>query len=109
MSTWHEVCPLDEIPLLGARVVEHPDGAIAVFRADGETVFALRDACPHRGGPLSQGIVHGSGAAARVTCPLHSWNVALDSGEACAPDHGCAERFATRIQGGTVWLDLGDA
>lgn len=104
--TWQKVCPLEDIPLLGARVVDHGGDAIAVFRADGDTVFALRDACPHKGGPLSQGIVSGRGESARVTCPLHGWNITLDSGEACAPDEGCAHRFATRIESGEVWLDL---
>lgn len=104
--TWYRVCPLEEIPLLGARVVEHPGGTIALFRADGEMVFALRDQCPHRGGPLSQGIVHGSGDDARVTCPLHGWNVALASGEVCAPDEGCARHYPTRVENGEVWLDL---
>lgn len=104
--TWQKVCPLEDIPLLGARVVAHPEGAVAVFRADGDTVFALRDACPHQGGPLSQGIVHGSGDSARVTCPLHGWNIELASGEACAPDAGCAHRFATRVESGEVWLQV---
>ncbi len=103
---WQKVCPLEEIPLLGARVVAHEDGAIAVFRADGDTVFALRDACPHKGGPLSQGIVHGSGESARVTCPLHGWNVDLDSGHACAPDEGCVERYATKVEQAVVWLEV---
>ena len=103
---WQKVCPLEEIPLLSARVVQHGHTAIAVFRAAGDTVFALRDACPHQGGPLSQGIVSGSGAEARVTCPLHGWNVSLASGEACAPDHGCARHFATRVTEGEVWLQV---
>ncbi len=104
--TWQKVCPLDDIPMFGARVVDHGGDAIAVFRADGDTVFALRDACPHKGGPLSQGIVSGSGENARVTCPLHGWNIGLASGEACAPDEGCSHKFATRIESGEVWLDV---
>lgn len=104
--TWQKVCPLDQIPLLGARVVLHGNDAIAVFRAEDDTVFALRDACPHQGGPLSQGIVSGSGAGVRVTCPLHGWNIALASGEACAPDEGCTARYATRVESGEVWVSL---
>ncbi|MBL8443794.1 MAG: nitrite reductase small subunit NirD [Zoogloeaceae bacterium] len=103
---WQKLCPLDEIPALGARVVEHAEGAIAVFRTAGDSVFALADACPHKGGPLSQGIVHGEGETARVTCPLHNWNIALASGSACAPDEGCSRRYATRIDAGVVWLEL---
>lgn len=103
---WQKICPLDEIPLLGARVVRHGDNTIAVFRAEGDTVFALRDACPHKGGPLSQGIVSGSGDQARVTCPLHGWNIGLANGEACAPDEGCTHRFDTRLESGVVWLNV---
>ena len=77
MSQWKNLCALEDIPLLGSRVVQHPGGDIAVFRTDGDAVFALHDKCPHKGGPLSQGIVHGQ----RVTCPLHSWNIELASGE----------------------------
>lgn len=104
--TWQKVCPLDDIPPLGARVVAHRDGAIAVFRADDDTVFALRDACPHKGGPLSQGIVHGRGASARVSCPLHGWNIELHTGCACAPDEGCVERYATKVEQAVVWLEV---
>lgn len=99
---WQKLCPLEEIPALGARVVAHVDGDIAVFRAAGDAVFALVDACPHKGGPLSQGIVHGH----KVTCPLHGWNIELDSGHACAPDEGCARRYPVRIEEGEVWLEV---
>lgn len=99
---WIEVGRLQEIPRLGARVVRTPDGDIAVFRTADDGVFALRDACPHKGGPLSQGIVHGK----RVACPLHDWNIHLDSGLAVAPDEGCAASFPVRLEGEAVWLSL---
>src|SRR5690606_4640449 len=87
----------------GARVLER-DGAdaIALFRPATDRVFALTDRCPHKGGPLSQGIVSGDS----VTCPLHGWNIALDSGQACAPDVGCARRYPVRVVDGEVWLSL---
>lgn len=100
---WLEIGRLDEIPAAGARVVRTPQGDIAVFRTADDEVFALRDRCPHKGGPLSQGIVHGR----KVTCPLHNWNIELDCGKAVAPDEGCAETFAVRVENGRVWLDLG--
>lgn len=102
MSKWHKLCQLADIPVRGSRVVPHSGGSIAVFRAADGFVFALRDACPHKGGPLSQGIVHGH----RVTCPLHGWNVELASGEACAPDAGCTSRFAAKVEHGVVFLEL---
>lgn len=101
-SDWIEVGALDDIPRLGARVVRTPDGDIAVFRTADDRVFALRDRCPHRGGPLSQGLVHGG----EVTCPLHDWKIHLDSGRAVAPDEGCAARFPVRVEGRAIWLSL---
>lgn len=102
MSNWHKVCLLEEIPVRGSRVVPHDTGSIAVFRTADDAVFALRDACPHKGGPLSQGIVHGH----RVTCPLHGWNLELSSGEAAAPDVGCTRRYPVRVEDGVVLLEL---
>jgi len=102
MNEWIAVGTLDNIPRLGARVVQTPDGDIAVFRTADDQVFALRDRCPHKGGPLSQGIVHGT----RVACPLHDWKIHLDTGLAVAPDEGCAARFPVRVEGGTIFLSL---
>lgn len=97
---WVEVGDLADIPKLGARIVRTENGDIAVFRTADDEVFALRDKCPHKGGPLSQGIVHGK----KVTCPLHNWNIQLDSGEAVAPDEGCAAAFPIRMEGTTIYL-----
>ncbi len=103
MADWIEIGGTDEIPIQGARVVATPAGDVAVFRTQDDTVFALRDRCPHKGGPLSQGIVHGR----RVACPLHNWVVELGSGEAVAPDQGRAACFPVRVEGGRIWLCLG--
>ena len=102
MSTWHRVCSLDEIPPLGSRVVASPQGNIAIFRSAGDEVFGLHDKCPHKGGPLSVGIVHGE----TVTCPLHGWKIGLADGQAAAPDKGCAKTFAVKLEDGAVWLQL---
>ena len=101
-SEWIEVSQLDEIPRLGARVIRTVLGDIAVFRTAQDEVFALRDKCPHKGGPLSQGIVYDR----RVACPLHNWVIALDTGEATGPDTGCTKNFQTRIENNTVYLSL---
>ena len=94
---------LEDIPRLGARVVRSPvHGDIAVFRTARDELFALEDRCPHKGGPLSQGIVFGE----RVACPLHNWNIQLDSGTAVAPDEGCAQRFSVKVEDGIVYLDV---
>ena len=101
-----QVCRLSEIPVLGARVVEragHADGNVAVFRTADDRVFAVLDRCPHKGGPLSQGIVFGD----RVACPLHNWSIELASGCAVAPDVGCARRFPVKVEAGIVYVNLG--
>jgi nitrite reductase (NADH) small subunit len=97
-----DVCALEDIAPLGSRVVARPGGAnVALFRAADDSVFALLDRCPHKGGPLSQGIVFGH----RVTCPLHNWTIELASGDAVAPDHGCAGRFVVKVERGRVLLE----
>lgn len=106
---WVEVGRLDDIPLRGARRIARPDGSppIAVFRTADDEIFALIDRCPHRGGPLSQGIVQGRA----IACPLHGWVIALDSGRAEPPDQGCTQRIAVRRVGDRILLALpaGDA
>ncbi len=102
MEAWKKLCLLREIPPLGSRVVKSPKGDIAVFRTADDEVFALHDKCPHRGGPLSQGIVAGKA----VACPMHGWKIGLDDGEAVAPDQGCARPFAVKVEDGAVWISL---
>ena len=99
---WIPICTLDDIPKLGARRVARPHGAaVALFRAADDHVFALLDRCPHKGGPLSQGIVFGHS----VACPLHNWSISLADGCANAPDVGCTTAFAVRVLGNEVALD----
>jgi len=96
------ICKLEDIPLLGARRFKRDDGkVIAVFRTAEDKVFALQDKCPHKGGPLSQGIVFGES----VACPLHNWCIGLNDGKAALPDEGMAERFDARVAGDVVELD----
>ncbi len=102
---WKVICNVADIPVLGARVVRResrPD--VAIFRNGDDKIFALLDRCPHKGGPLSQGIVFGE----RVACPLHNWNIDLGSGCADAPDEGCAEKFSVRIEDGKVFMDAAE-
>ena len=100
---WKLICKLDDIPQLGSRVVQRATGGdIAVFRTAEDEVFALHDKCPHKGGPLSQGIVSGK----VVTCPLHSWKIDLETGEAVAPDVGCTPPFSVKRVGDEVWIAL---
>ena len=102
MTEWKVICRVEDIPVLGSRRVARPQGMdVAVFRTDQDQVFAVLDRCPHKGGPLSQGIVFGTS----VACPLHNWTIGLDDGCAKAPDEGCAERVACKVEGGQVFLE----
>jgi nitrite reductase (NADH) small subunit len=101
-NTWIEIGKLKDIPSQGSRVVKTASGDVAVFRTADDHVFAMHDKCPHKGGPLSQGIVHGTS----VTCPLHNWVIGLDTGEAKGNDKGCTKRFDIKLVDGRVFLDV---
>jgi nitrite reductase (NADH) small subunit len=99
---WTRVGTLDDIPRLGSRVVRTPDEDIAVFRTADDRVFAMHDRCPHKGGRLSQGILHGTS----VTCPLHNWIIGLDDGRAKDPDTGGVCTVPVRLDGREIMLAL---
>lgn len=102
MTQWKYICKLEDIPVLGARRVTRAQGLeVAVFRTATDEVFALLDRCPHKGGPLSQGIVFGKS----VACPLHNWTIGLCDGQAAAPDEGCTPSFQVKLEDGAVYLD----
>ena len=102
MSNWQEITTLDEIPVLGSRVIETDTVNIAIFRGTNDNIFAIKDECPHKKGPLSQGIMHGDS----VTCPLHNWKISLTSGEALGADEGCTNTYNTKVEDGKVFLSL---
>lgn len=105
MTEWTTICRVEDIPVLGARRVSRPQGmAVAVFRSSEDKVFALLDRCPHKGGPLSQGIVFDE----TVACPLHNMTIGLADGCARAPDEGCTPRFACKVDAGQVFLDTAE-
>lgn len=102
MSEWKAICRLEDIPVLGSRRVARARGIdVAIFRTANDDVFALLDRCPHKGGPLSQGIVFGQ----HVACPLHNWTIGLCDGQAAAPDEGCTPGFRVKVEQGNVYLD----
>ncbi|OSQ35575.1 nitrite reductase small subunit NirD [Thalassospira mesophila] len=99
---WVDIGPLDGIPVQGARTLQTASDRIAVFRTLDNQVFALLDRCPHKQGPLSQGIVHGH----FVTCPLHNMVFSLETGLAQGADDGCAAKMETRLENGMVRVGL---
>ena len=100
--TWFDIGTIDDIPLRGARCVKTPQGKIGVFRTHDDRIFAIEDHCPHKGGPLTQGIVHG----AAVTCPLHNWVISLETGKAQGADEGSVKTIAVRVEDGRIALAL---
>ena len=101
MTEWKKICLVTDIPVLGSRRVTRAQGLdVAVFRNDKDEVFALLDRCPHKGGPLSQGIVFGT----HVACPLHNWSIGMCDGQASAPDEGCTPKFSIKLEDGQVFL-----
>ncbi len=100
MSNWITIGKIEDIPKLGSRVVATADGDIAVFRTSDDHIFALRDHCPHQGGPLSQGMVYGHA----VACPLHNWSIDLKTGEAIAPDEGCSHSYPVKVENGVITI-----
>jgi nitrite reductase [NAD(P)H] small subunit len=101
---WFDCGPLTAIPLRGARTVVTPRREIAVFRTANNDIFALENKCPHKGGPLSEGIVHGH----KVACPLHNWVFDLESGEAVS-EKACVRTFPVKVERGRIYLDMGVA
>jgi nitrite reductase (NADH) small subunit len=101
-GNWLKVGSIDDIPVRGARVVKSPLGCVAVFRTTTDEVFAIDDKCPHKGGPLSQGIVHGQS----VTCPLHNWVISLATGAAQGADLGQVRTIPVKLVDGVVMLRL---
>lgn len=99
--SWIDIGAIEDIPLRGSRKVKTKDGCIAIFRTDETTVFATSNVCPHKQGPLNEGIVHGN----KVTCPLHNWVFDLETGEAQGLDEGRIETFGTRVEEGRVLIE----
>ena len=101
MTDWIDIAALADIPQRGARIVKTHEGCVAVFRTAADAVFALDNACPHKAGPLAEGIVHG----ASVTCPLHNWVISLETGKVQGNDEGQVTTYPARIEDGRILLD----
>lgn len=102
MTDWMDIGALEDVPARGARVIKTAKGCVAVFRTGDDEIFVLDDRCPHKAGPLSEGIVHGRA----VTCPLHNWVISLETGEAQGADEGRVTTFQTRVEAGRILVDV---
>ena len=101
-DTWIDIGALTDIPVRGARLVKTEGGCLAVFRTAEDKAYAINDRCPHKGGPLSQGIVHGN----TVTCPLHNWVINLETGAAQGADKGQVKTIPLQVKDGRVLLSI---
>lgn len=98
--SWIDIGHIDDVPVRGARVVKTPVGCIGLFRTDTAEVFAASNTCPHKGGPLSEGIVHGQ----KVTCPLHNWVIDLTTGMVDGEDARIIT-YPVRIEADRILID----
>jgi nitrite reductase (NADH) small subunit len=101
MKDWIDIGRVDDVPVRGSRLVQTQQGNIAIFKSAEGRIFALWDKCPHKGGPLSQGIVHGES----VTCPLHNWVIGLETGEVKGTDQGCARKVKCKVEAGMIYIE----
>jgi nitrite reductase (NADH) small subunit len=98
--SWAFIGTITEIPQRGARCVATSRGKVAVFRTAEDRIFAIEDHCPHKGGPLSEGIVHGGA----VTCPLHNWVISLETGKALGADNGSVQTIPVKVEGERIFI-----
>ena len=103
LEQWIVVGHLNDIKRRGSRCIKGPEFTIAIFRTADDQIYAIEDRCPHKNGPLSQGIVHDGS----VTCPLHNWVIGLQSGEVIGKNVGKVRTVPVRIEGGMIMLDIG--
>ncbi|MEL6959898.1 MAG: nitrite reductase small subunit NirD [Pseudomonadota bacterium] len=98
--SWIDIGDINDIPLRGARKIKTALGCVALFRTADDEVYAASDRCPHKGGPLSEGIVHGQS----ITCPLHNWVFDLNTGQANGED-GQIATYPVRVDGDRILID----
>ena len=100
MTDWIEIGTIAAIPRQGARCVSTPAGKIAVFRTHEDRIYAIENRCPHKNGPLAEGIVHGNS----VTCPLHNWVFDLATGQAQGADEGQVRTYPIDVVDGRIFI-----
>lgn len=86
VGTEYLLGPLAQIPVGEGRVFDLDGKRVAVFRTRNGGIYATQAECPHRGGPLADGLIGGN----TLVCPLHAWKFDLASGAAIMGD--CAIR-----------------
>jgi len=100
--TWINACSVDDIPLRGGRLLRAGATQIALFRLGNGTIRAIDNRCPHKQGPLAEGIVSGDS----IICPLHARKIDLATGSVLPPDTGCVTTYPTKVEEGVLWIQL---
>lgn len=100
-SRWIRIAPIDAVPPREGRAVDVGSREIALFNL-GDRFLAIDNRCPHRGGPLADGILAGGA----VVCPLHAWKVCLETGAVQQPGgaSACLTTYPTRVKSDVVWI-----
>lgn len=102
MKTWIAVININEIPSMGSRVLYYKDEEIAIFKTKNDSIHAISNLCPHKKGKLSEGLVHEE----MVTCPLHNWDIDLNTGEAKGEDCDCTTTYETMIKEDLIYIKI---
>lgn len=99
-ETWTEVCPLQELPPGGRKLVKINNTEIALFNLRG-VIYAIKNRCPHRSGPLIRGFIDPTGG---IKCPMHGWRFDLRDGSSERPAR--ATVYPVKVENGAVYLGL---
>jgi len=102
MSNWIKIIEIEDVPLMGSRKVVVGDDEIVIFKTKDGSIFAVNNVCPHKQGKLSEGLVHDH----MVTCPLHNWDIDLETGIVKDEDNSCTKKYETKIEEGVIYLAL---
>ncbi len=102
MSNWIKIIQVEDVPVMGSRKVVVGDDEIVIFKTRDESIFAVNNVCPHKQGKLSEGLVHDH----MVTCPMHNWDIDLETGVVKDEDNSCTKKYETKVEEGVIYLAL---
>ncbi|MFW7381538.1 MAG: nitrite reductase small subunit NirD [Oligoflexus sp.] len=101
-KNWYLIGTIHDIPRQGAQLLQFGDRQLGIFRTYQDEFYAINAQCPHAGGPLTEGLIHGH----YVSCPLHDWTINLKTGICQAPDEGQVSCYPLLIDGEDIWIAL---
>jgi len=102
MANWIKIVEVEGVPSMGSRKVIIGDDEIVLFKTKDGSIYAVNNECPHKQGKLSEGLVHENS----VTCPLHNWDIDLETGIAKDENGACTKRYNTKVEEGIIYLSF---